>query len=74
MLCDQEESGEAERVRGRVKWFSRERRFGFIQRDDGLRDVFVRIGEFYSPADVYWVRDGAAWSLRSGRRQEDREQ
>ncbi len=32
-----------ERVKGHIKWSDRQRRYGFIQRDDGLHDVFVHI-------------------------------
>jgi CspA family cold shock protein len=47
-----------ERVRGRIQWFDHHRHYGFIQRDDGLQDVFVHANEFRSTSDVYWVRDG----------------
>jgi CspA family cold shock protein len=49
-----------ERVKGRIKWFSHQKRYGFIRRDDGLRDVFVHMNDFRSTADAYWVRDGDA--------------
>ena len=49
-----------ERVKGRIKWFSHKKRYGFIQRDDGLRDVFVHMNAFRSLADAHWVRDGNA--------------
>jgi CspA family cold shock protein len=47
-----------ERVRGKIKWFDHRKRYGFIQRNDGLQDVFVHTNEFRSTSDVYWVRDG----------------
>jgi CspA family cold shock protein len=47
-----------ERVRGKIKWFDHRKRYGFIQRNDGLQDVFVHTSEFRSTSDVYWVRDG----------------
>jgi cold shock CspA family protein len=31
------------RVKGSIKWFKQERRYGFIQRSDGLLDVFVHL-------------------------------
>ena len=49
-----------ERVRGHVKWFDHRKRYGFIQRADGLEDVFVHQNEFRKAADVPWVRDGDA--------------
>jgi CspA family cold shock protein len=49
-----------ERVRGRIKWFDHQKHYGFIQRDDGIRDVFVHANEFRSISEVYWVRDGDA--------------
>jgi len=49
-----------ERVRGHIKWFSHQKRYGFIRRDDGLQDIFVHMNEFRSTADAQWVRDGDA--------------
>jgi CspA family cold shock protein len=48
------------RVRGNIKWFSHQKRYGFILRDDGFQDVFVHMNEFRSTSDAYWVRDGDA--------------
>jgi CspA family cold shock protein len=49
-----------ERLSGHIKWFNHQRRYGFIQRDDWLQDVFVHMNEFRSIADVHWVREGHA--------------
>jgi CspA family cold shock protein len=48
----------SERVKGHIKWFNHGKRYGFIRRDDGMRDVFVHMNDFRSPSDAYWVRDG----------------
>ena len=47
-----------ERERGHVKWFSHEKRYGFIRRQDGLPDVFLHLNEFRSVSDTHWVREG----------------
>ena len=47
-----------ERVEGHIKWFDHRKRYGFIQCDDGLPDIFVHLNEFRSAADAYWIRDG----------------
>jgi CspA family cold shock protein len=48
------------RTRGHIKSFDHRKRYGFIERDDDLPDVFVHVNEFRSRADVPWVRDGDA--------------
>ena len=47
-----------ERFKGSIKWFSHEKRYGFILRGDGHQDVFVHLNEFRSTADAYWVSEG----------------
>gem|GEM_PF-263772 len=39
--CDMKKQEECARMEGRVKWFSAEKGYGFIERDDGAGDVFV---------------------------------
>ena len=46
-----------ERVKGHIKWFNHQKRYGFIRRGDGLPDIFVHLNEFRSAADAQWVRD-----------------
>lgn len=46
-----------ERVKGSIKWFSQEKRYGFIRRGDGLPDVFVHMNGFRSAADARWAKD-----------------
>jgi CspA family cold shock protein len=50
----------AERVKGRIKWFSQWMRYGFIERDGGLPDVFVHLNDFRDGGSVYWLKDGDA--------------
>jgi CspA family cold shock protein len=47
-----------DRIKGHVKWFDHQKRYGFITRDDGLKDVFVHRNEFRSTAEVSWLKDG----------------
>jgi CspA family cold shock protein len=46
------------RVKGRVKWFSHQKGYGFIERDDGRQDAFVHAKAFRAQSDAYWVREG----------------
>jgi cold shock CspA family protein len=39
-------------MKGHIKWFRQGRRYGFIQRDDGLPDVFVHLHDFRDAADA----------------------
>ena len=47
-----------ERSKGKIKWFSHEKRYGFIMHGDNHQDVFVHLNEFRSTADAYWVSEG----------------
>jgi cold shock protein len=46
------------RIKGNIKWFSQEKRYGFVQRGDGLPDVFVHMNGFRSRTDAYWAKNG----------------
>ena len=48
----------SERVEGSIKWFSHQKRYGFIQRKDGEAEVFVHANDFREPSATYWVADG----------------
>ena len=43
-----------EKITGLIKWFSSRRRYGFIERDDGKKDVFVH----QSDARGVWLSEG----------------
>ena len=47
-----------ERVQGHIKWFSHQKRYGFIRRDGGLPDTFVHVNEFRTRADAHWLKEG----------------
>jgi CspA family cold shock protein len=47
-----------ERQQGHIKWFSHQKRYGFIRRENDQPDVFLHVNEFRSRADTYWVREG----------------
>ncbi len=49
---------ESKRVKGRVKWFSHEKRYGFIRRGNGQPDVFVHMNDFKDVMDAYWLSPG----------------
>jgi CspA family cold shock protein len=46
------------RVKGKIKWFGQQKRYGFIERDDSDQDVFVHANAFRTQSDAYWVREG----------------
>ena len=48
----------SERIKGRIKWFSSQKRYGFIRREDGTSDVFVHMNEFQSRDDALWLKEG----------------
>ena len=49
---------ETGRVKGRVKWFSHQKGYGFIECDNGHQDAFVHAKGFRTQSDAYWVREG----------------
>ena len=49
-----------EREVGKVKWFSHEKRYGFVRREDGKADAFVHFNDFRTRQDAYWINDGDA--------------
>ena len=46
------------RVKGKIKWFSHQKRYGFIERGNGHQDIFVHANAFRSQTDAFWVREG----------------
>jgi CspA family cold shock protein len=44
-------------TKGTVKWFNSQKGFGFIQPDDGSKDVFVHISEVEG-AGMYTLNEG----------------
>ncbi len=47
---------------GKVKWFNSQKGFGFIQPDDGSKDVFVHISAL-ERAGIPALKDGQAVSF-----------
>ena len=50
-------------AKGTVKWFNAEKGFGFIQPDDGSKDVFVHIS-ILGPSGVHHLAEGQAVNMR----------
>jgi CspA family cold shock protein len=48
------------RVKGHIKWFSQGMRYGFIQRDDKLPDVFVHLNDFRDTVEALLLSQGDA--------------
>lgn len=47
-----------DRMKGHIKWFNHQKRYGFIRRSDGQKDVFVHTNEFRHTADAQWIAEG----------------
>ena len=56
---------------GTVKWFNGQKGFGFIQPDDGGKDVFVHISAV-ERAGMHSLNEGQKISLRGRCRSQDR--
>jgi cold shock CspA family protein len=48
-----------ERLRGHIRWFSHQKRYGRIQRGPGLSDVFVQIEDLTDIEGLHKLEDGA---------------
>lgn len=48
----------SERLRGRIRWFSHQKRYARIQRGHGLLDIFVRVKDLRDAEDVHELEDG----------------
>lgn len=60
-----DEPGGDGRVKGHIKWFSHEKRYGFISCGDGrLPDAFVHMNDFRDRLDTYWLTQGDAVEFR----------
>jgi len=48
----------SERLRGYIRWFSHQKRYGRIQRGHGLPDIFVQIEDLKDVEGVHGLEDG----------------
>jgi cold shock CspA family protein len=48
----------SERSRGRIRWFSHQRRYARIQRGSGLPDIFVQIEDLQDVEGIHGLEDG----------------
>jgi CspA family cold shock protein len=46
------------RLQGSIKWFDNKKRYGFIQREDGLADVFVHVNSLRGNTDASRLAEG----------------
>ncbi|MFW5966973.1 MAG: cold-shock protein [Persicimonas sp.] len=49
----------AERVSGTIKWFSEDKGYGFIEREDGGEDVFLHYSELSDQSGFKTIEEGA---------------
>ncbi len=49
----------AERVQGKIKWFSEDKGYGFIEREDGGEDVFLHYSELKEQRGFKTIEEGA---------------
>ncbi len=47
-----------EREKGHIKWFSHQKRYGFISRTNGMPDAFVDFSAFRQNVGAQWASDG----------------
>ena len=48
----------SERLRGHIRWFSHQKRYGRIERGPGLSDVFVQIEDLTDIEGIHELEDG----------------
>jgi cold shock CspA family protein len=60
----------AERLRGHVRWFSRQKLYGRIQCGHGLPDIFAQVGDPHGVEGVHELDEGV-WNSALGKRQRD---